>query len=240
MSTPIRGRGPDDPVSGAPGGGPYGSFGSFGSYGQPGDGPGGYGPPGGDPGGYGPPPSPGPGQYGAYGPPGGGPGGYGPPPHYPYGAPSSGRGPGTLPPGVEIAPLGKRVLAGVTPGVLFGVLYVFATALRDHGAGAGAGLFGLLYLAYAVWGLVLWGRGQTPTLVLFGMRCWIPAEGRVPGWGVMALREIVGAWIIETWTLGIGAVISLVVMLVRADHKCLHDLVARTIVVNDPRGVLGR
>jgi uncharacterized RDD family membrane protein YckC len=77
-------------------------------------------------------------------------------------------------------------------------------------------------------------------LMLFGMRCWIPTEGRVPGWGVMALREIVGAWIIETWTLGIGAVISLVVMLVRADRKCLHDLVARTVVVNDPRGVLGR
>ena len=203
MSTPTRGRGPDDPVSGVPGGEPPG--GGPGSYGQP----------------------------------GGGPGWYGPPPRYPYSAPG-GRGPGTLPPGVEPAPLGKRVVAGVTPGVVFGVLYVLATALRDHGAGAGAGILGLLYLAYAVWGLVLWGRGQTPMLMLFGMRCWIPTEGRVPGWGVMALREIVGAWIIETWTLGIGAVISLVVMIVRADRKCLHDLVARTVVVNDPRGVLGR
>lgn len=49
-----------------------------------------------------------------------------------------------------------------------------------------------LFIGYVIWGLIVWGRGQTPALQVLGMRCWRPETGRVANWGWMALREIIG------------------------------------------------
>jgi uncharacterized RDD family membrane protein YckC len=82
-----------------------------------------------------------------------------------------------------------------------------------------------------VWGLIIWGRGQTPTQQVLGMRCWRPDDRRVATWGSMALREIIGRIVEGTLVLGI---ISLVLMLTRPDRRTLHDLIAGTVVVRDP------
>lgn len=123
-----------------------------------------------------------------------------------------------LPPGVTLAPVGRRIGA-----------YFLSIAL----------VIVTLVVGYVVWGLVVWGRGTTPALSVLKMRCVKVATGSRATFGTMALREIVGrlaegilGWITE--------LVSVVLFLARADRRCLHDLVAGTVVVLDPGGVLDR
>lgn len=119
-----------------------------------------------------------------------------------------------LPEGTQLASPGRRI------GAYFLALPLFIVTLG---------------IGYLIWGLIVWGRGQTPALQVLGMRCWRPETVCVPGWGTMALREIVGRFI-ECF--GITTLISFVLMLTRSDRMCLHDLVAGTVVVHDPGRVL--
>src|SRR5580700_8511868 len=76
-----------------------------------------------------------------------------------------------LPQGVELASVGRRIGA-----------YFLAIPLAIVTLGIG----------YIIWGLIVWGKGQTPALQVLGMRCWRPETGRVAGFWWMALREIIG------------------------------------------------
>lgn len=131
--------------------------------------------------------------------------------------PVPGPGPGfPLPPGVTLAPVGRRIGA-----------WFLAIPLSIVTLGIG----------YAIWGLIVWPRGQTPALQVLGMRCWRPETGRVPGFWWMALREIVGRFVEGILSI-ITLLISFILMLTRPDRMCLHDLIAGTIVVHDPNKVL--
>jgi uncharacterized RDD family membrane protein YckC len=121
-----------------------------------------------------------------------------------------------LPNGTALAPVGRRVGA-----YFLSIVLVIVT----------------LGIGYVIWGLIIWSRGQTPALQVLGMRCWHPDSGRVPGWGRMALREIIGR-LVDNILSVITQVISLVLMCTRPDRRTLHDLVAGTVVVHDPQGVL--
>jgi uncharacterized RDD family membrane protein YckC len=121
----------------------------------------------------------------------------------------------TLPQGVQLASTGRRI------GAYFLAFPLFIVTLG---------------IGYAIWGLIVWGSGQTPALQVLGMRCWRPETGGVPGWGIMALRETIGR--IVDGILGITLLVSFILMLTRPDRRCLHDLVAGTIVVHDPNKIL--
>jgi uncharacterized RDD family membrane protein YckC len=95
-----------------------------------------------------------------------------------------------------------------------------------------------LFIGYAIWGLIVWGNGQTPALQVLGMRCWRPETRRVAGWGWMALRETVGR-IADGFLSIITEILSLILMVSRPDRRSLHDLVAGTVVLHDPDKVLG-
>ena len=187
-----------------------------------------------------PPPGPPGGGYAQEQPPPAGPYSAGPPPagplpsappapaaDYGYGQPGMGlaTAPGTyidpasgvlLPQGVELASHGRRIGA-----------YFLAIPLAIVTLGIG----------YLIWGLIVWGNGQTPALQVLGMRCWRPEEGRVPGFWWMALREVVGG--IATGILGIFTeATSFILFLARPDRRALHDLIAGTVVVYDPNKTL--
>ena len=121
-----------------------------------------------------------------------------------------------LPEGVELASVGRRIGA-----------YFLSIPLAIV----------TLFIGYAIWGLIVWGRGQTPALQVLGMRCWRPDTASVAGGWRMALREIVGR-LVEG--IVITAVISFILMLTNRDRKCLHDMIAGTVVVRDPNNVLAR
>jgi uncharacterized RDD family membrane protein YckC len=118
------------------------------------------------------------------------------------------------------------------------------TQLASHGRRIGAYFLAVpltvatLGVGYMIWGLIVWGRGQTPTYQVLAMRCWRPETGRVAGWWWMALREIVGS-LLES-LLGIFTeALSFILFLATRERRTLHDMVAGTIVLHDPNKVLG-
>ena len=144
------------------------------------------------------------------------------------------------------------VAPGVTPGVVpTGTYFAEASGLtlpngvQLAASGRRIGAFFLaiplsivtLGIGYVIWGIIAWGRGQTPALQVLGMRCWRPETGRVAGWWWMALREIIGR-IADGILSVITLLISLILMLSGKEHKCLHDMVAGTVVLHDPNKVL--
>jgi len=122
----------------------------------------------------------------------------------------------TLPDGVELASVGRRIGA-----------FFLAIPLSIITLGIG----------YLIWGLIVWGRGQTPALQVLGMRCWRPETGRVAGWWWMALREIIGSLADSILSI-ISELVSFILMLTSKDRKSLHDIIAGTVVLHDPNKVL--
>jgi uncharacterized RDD family membrane protein YckC len=121
-----------------------------------------------------------------------------------------------LPDGTELASVGRRIGA-----------FFLAIPLAIITLGIG----------YAIWGLIVWGKGQTPALQVLGMRCWRPETQRVPGFWWMALREVIGR--LADGIVGlITGIISFILMCTTQDRKSLHDLVAGTVVLHDPNKVL--
>jgi uncharacterized RDD family membrane protein YckC len=121
-----------------------------------------------------------------------------------------------LPQGTELASVGRRI------GAYF---LAFPLAVVTLGIG------------YLIWGLIVWGKGQTPALQVLGMRCWRPEEGRVAGFWWMALREVVGR-LAESIFWVITSLVSFILMLTRPDRRTLHDLIAGTVVLYDPNKTL--
>jgi uncharacterized RDD family membrane protein YckC len=165
--------------------------------------------------------------------------------------------PGSPPPQPAYLPPAPPVPAGygygqpggmvVPPGMYFdqasGLMLPQGVELASSGRRVGAWFLAIplaivtLGIGYVIWGLIVWANGQTPALQVLGMRCWRPEDGRVPGFWWMALREVVGR-IAEGILSFITLLISLILMLTRPDRRCLHDLIAGTVVLNDPNKVL--
>lgn len=121
-----------------------------------------------------------------------------------------------LPPGVTLAPAGRRVGA-----YFLSILLAIVT----------------LVIGYIIWGLIVWQRGTTPALSVLKMRCVKVNTGAKATFGTMALREIVGR-VLEGILGWITELVSLVLFLSRSDRRSLHDLVGGTVVVFDPEGRL--
>lgn len=122
-----------------------------------------------------------------------------------------------LPEGVQLASTGRRVGA-----------YFLAIPLVVVTLGIG----------YVIWGLIVWGNGQTPALQVLGMRCWRPETGRVPGFWWMVLREVVGR-IAEGILSFVTLLVSFILFLSGRQRKSLHDHIAGTVVLYDPDKRLG-
>ena len=121
-----------------------------------------------------------------------------------------------LPNGVVLAGIGRRIGA-----------YFLAVPLAIVTLGIG----------YLIWGLIVWGRGQTPALQVLGMRCWRPESNRPASWGWMALREIIGR-LLEGLLWVISLITSFVLMCATKDRKTIHDYIGGTVVVYDPNKIL--
>jgi uncharacterized RDD family membrane protein YckC len=183
------------------------------------------------------PPPPGPG-YGQQASPG-----YGQQPGPGYGQPGPGF-PGAMPqaPAFDYA---QQAVVAAPPGMYYdaesGLTIPQGTQLASVGRRIGAYFLAIplwivtLGIGYIIWGLIVWGQGTSPALQVLGMRCWRPQENRVPGWGWMALRNIIGCVIEDVWIIGI---ISFILMCVNKDRRSLHDMIAGTVVLHDPNKVL--
>ncbi|HEX4176559.1 MAG TPA: RDD family protein [Acidimicrobiales bacterium] len=133
------------------------------------------------------------------------------------------------------------------PGLFFdqgsGLNLPQGTELATHGRRIGAWFLAIplsivtLFIGYIIWGLIIWGRGQTPTQQVLGMRTWVPEGGQRATWGKMALREIVGVGIC-TSLIFITQIVSFVLFLTGRERKAIADHVASTVILRDPNNVL--
>jgi uncharacterized RDD family membrane protein YckC len=177
-----------------------------------------------------------------------------PPPNQDYQPADQGYGQAPPNPGLPAAPpvpaeygYGQYPAAAVPQGMYFdqvsGLMLPDGTQLASVGRRIGSYFLAIplaivtLGIGYIIWGLIVWGNGQTPTQQVLGMRCWRPETNQVPGFWYMALREIVGG--IVTGILGfITEITSFVLFLTGREHKAIHDYIAGTVVLSDPNKVL--
>jgi uncharacterized RDD family membrane protein YckC len=158
------------------------------------------------------------------------------------------------PPGFTAAPAvpagygyGAYPAAAVPPGMYIdqtsGLLLPIGTELASVGRRIGAGFLTIplaiatLGVGYIIWGLTVWGNGQTPALQVLGMRAWRPETNRVAGFWFMALREIPGRIINHLFGV-VTLLTSFVLFVAGKEHKALHDWIAGTVVLHDPDKVL--
>jgi uncharacterized RDD family membrane protein YckC len=121
-----------------------------------------------------------------------------------------------LPDGTQLASVGRRI------GAFFLAIPLVIVTLG---------------IGYVIWGLIVWGNGQTPALQVLGMRVWRPETNKVAGFWFMALREIVGHIVDGILSL-ITEITSFVLFVAGKKHQSLHDIIAGTVVLYDPDKVL--
>ena len=124
-----------------------------------------------------------------------------------------------------------------------GLLLPNGVTLASHGRRIGAYFLAIplmlvtLVIGYLIWGLIVWGKGTSPALQVLGMRVYRPEQREVAGFGVMALRNIIGS-IAEGILSIITGLVSFILFLSRPDRRSLHDLIASTVVLHDPNKTL--
>src|ERR1700733_13164235 len=105
-----------------------------------------------------------------------------------------GAAPGAAPPPMAPPPagyaLGQMPTPAVPPGMYFdplsGLMLPNGVQLASIGRRIGAWFLAIplaivtLGIGYVIWGLIVWGRGQTPALQVLGMGCWRPQHNRRP------------------------------------------------------------
>jgi uncharacterized RDD family membrane protein YckC len=97
----------------------------------------------------------------------------------------------------------------------------------------GVGLFIVtLGVGYLAWGMVRWGRGQTPAQRILDLRCWRPEAGRPAGRKHMAIRQVTG--LLLNGELLMGPII----WVASTSLNSVGDFFAGTAVVHDPGHVL--
>jgi len=91
-----------------------------------------------------------------------------------------------------------------------------------------------LVIGWLVWSIILWKKGQSPAKSILKMRVIKIAENRACNVGEMAMREIVGKWLLSV--VPFWYVINGVVLLMDNDkYQCLWDKIAGgTTVIDDP------
>lgn len=125
--------------------------------------------------------------------------------------------------------LGAYVLDLLVPIVALWLIFMVAELGASTGSDTGEGLAALLgvglFVAYAIWALVLFSRGATPGKKLLGMRV-IKKDGHPAGFLTMLIREWVGKWI-SGLILGLG----FLWILFDRDNQGWHDKLMSTYVI---------
>ncbi|MBE7188728.1 RDD family protein [Jatrophihabitans endophyticus] len=149
-----------------------------------------------------------------------------PPPSASYPAPPPPSGPPMgypggygfqLPPGVTIAPVGRRI------GAFFLMILLYIVTL---------------VIGFIIWGAVLWAKGTSPALRVLNMRCVDANTGQPVGWGKMFVRDFLGG-IVQGILSFITYIISFVLFLSGDRHQSIPDKIGGTVVVYDPNKVMG-
>jgi uncharacterized RDD family membrane protein YckC len=146
-----------------------------------------------------------------------------------------------LPYGTRLSSAWRRLGAYLLDTVFF----TFAVVIDLLIAARGGLVTGVAFLAWLIWALVVWSRGQTPGKQLLGMRTIRLSAGRRASWGIMFVREFLLKFLLKfllfgilvSITFGLG-LITYFWLLWDARRQELWDKMVGTIVVDDRQGLL--
>lgn len=124
-----------------------------------------------------------------------------------------------------------RLLAAFLDSMLIGIPLLFLAFLFTRNWDLADNWSDLLIALYSLIVPVLW-KGFTVGKRLCNIRIRKEHDHLPPHIGTMLLRNVVGA-LVYGLTLGIGLIISAIMVGVREDKRSLHDFIAGTEVVYD-------
>jgi uncharacterized RDD family membrane protein YckC len=87
-------------------------------------------------------------------------------------------------------------------------------------------------IGYIGWSVFTWGQGRTPAQRILNLRCWLTQDGRVAGRDEMRIRQVLGFFFCG------GLIWGFFVWLLSKNRRSAGDLLAGTVVLHDPDGVL--
>ncbi|MFJ5749585.1 RDD family protein [Peribacillus frigoritolerans] len=125
----------------------------------------------------------------------------------------------------------KRLFAGVLDGIIVSapLAIIFGVITGDWENENFSTLFNFLYMVIVP---ILW-YGYTVGKRIMGIRI-VRMDGKKLGIGTMLLRYLVAA-LVYAITLGIGFIVSALMVGIRKDHRSIHDFIAGTYVTsNEP------
>lgn len=137
---------------------------------------------------------------------------------------------------LEVHVTGRRILATIVDGLVFGVLFavmsaLFGTVSSDGASSVDASLSAIPTLVYilliALYYILLEGYlGQTLGKMLFGIKVVREDDGELPGLRAAAIRTVLR--VVD----GIFSyLVAFVTVLVSSENKRLGDMAAHTLVV---------
>ena len=149
--------------------------------------------------------------------------------------------PSAFPPPPSSPPFGAAVGGPVGMGGPGGGL-----ALSSPGKRFGAWMLEILliivtlFIGWLIWSLVVWNKAQTPAKQILGMRCVKVDQWRPATMGEMALRELVGKYVLANLTANITTIVGGVMVIADdVNRQALWDRIAGTTVVEDPANAFG-
>lgn len=110
--------------------------------------------------------------------------------------------------------------------------------LATRGQVAAAWFLGLflfivtLGIGYVTWSLFVWEQGRSPAQRMLGLRCWLPEARLVAGREETAQRQILG------FCLNGQLLSGFFIWLISVDRRSVGDVLAGTVILSDPDGVL--
>jgi len=89
-----------------------------------------------------------------------------------------------------------------------------------------------LVIGWLIWWVLLWKKGQSPAKSILKMRVIKADTGVCVTTGEMAIRELVGKWLLGVVPL--YGLIDALFVLIDERAQALHDKIAGTLVIDDP------
>lgn len=85
-------------------------------------------------------------------------------------------------------------------------------------------------IGWFIWSIILWSRGQTPAKQLLNLRVVDVSTGQTATGGQMALRELVGKFLLSFLSCGITNLVGAIMVLASSKRQGLWDTIAGTTV----------
>ena len=140
-----------------------------------------------------------------------------------------------LPPGVEVGPLGKRVVAYLVEALIPAIVTIVLLLVLPDASRTVRGVLSIVAALVVVgWSLLIWyllaERAAGPGLRLAHLQLVGFYDGRPIGWGRVLLRAVI-FWLLSAT--GIGLVLLLVFLVMHPRKQGWHDLAVNAVVIKE-------